>query len=61
MPNCAARWLSFPAGETGSLGPAKRQTFRGGVSTLGFPARAVRPQMPPDGAIGALAPLDWHK
>lgn len=28
---------------------------------MGFPARAVRPQMPPDGAIRALAPLDWHK
>lgn len=28
--------------------------IRRGVGTLGFPARAVRPQMPPDGAIGAL-------
>lgn len=59
MPNCAARWLSFPVGETGSLGPAKRQTFRGGVGTLGFPERAVRLQVPPDApgrAIAALGP-----
>lgn len=54
MPNPAepTSQVSFPAGETGSLNPAKLQTFRGvwacwASPATASPARAMRPQMSP--------------